>query len=111
MHTCGLLTAPVTTTSENAERIAVILEALAAESRGLLIPAYYDITLKTKYVRDAESVEMLDIIFENRVYDVGDIYGFGTLSSDWLFLTDSGKRDVVSLYEKKRKMIDKDIEN
>ncbi|HHX53778.1 MAG TPA: hypothetical protein GX704_02605 [Clostridiales bacterium] len=110
VHTCGLLTAPVTTTSENAERIAVILEALAAESRGLLIPAYYDITLKTKYVRDAESVEMLDIIFENRVYDVGDIYGFGTLSSDWLFLTDSGKRDVVSLYEKKRKMIDKDIE-
>lgn len=63
----------------NLERTGVILEALNAESLYTLTPAYYDITLKSKSARDEESAEMLDIIFASRVYDLGNMYGWGSV--------------------------------
>lgn len=51
-----------------------IIEALCAESRKNLVPAYYEVALKTKYSRDEESVQMLDLIFDGVVYDFGLIY-------------------------------------
>lgn len=59
-------------TNTNLEMTGVILEALACESYNVVIPAYYDVALKVKYTRDEESAEMLDIIFENRIFDFGD---------------------------------------
>lgn len=44
------------------EMSAVITTALNAESYKIVVPAYYDIALKTKYSRDDESAKMLDII-------------------------------------------------
>ena len=49
-----------------------MLEALACEYASNVIPAYYEIALKTKAARDEESQGMLDIIFNNRVIDLGD---------------------------------------
>ena len=49
-----------------------VLEAMASESHTGVIPAYYDITLRTKVTRDAESEAMLDLIFADRVFDWGD---------------------------------------
>ena len=46
-----------------------------------VIPAYYDVQLKTKIARDDESSEMLDIIFAGRKYDLGSIYDWGGLTS------------------------------
>ena len=54
--------------------VGAIIEALTCESKNTVIPAYYDVALKTKYVRDEASVDMLNIIFENRIYDLGDTY-------------------------------------
>ena len=39
--------------------------------------AYIDRALTYKYLRDEESADMLDIIFDNRVYEVVDIYKWG----------------------------------
>ncbi|MDD4773623.1 MAG: hypothetical protein PHZ09_08455, partial [Eubacteriales bacterium] len=33
---------------------------------------YYEVSLRTKFTRDEESLYMLDIIFSNRVFDWGD---------------------------------------
>ena len=60
-------------------RTGIIIEALSAESLNELTPAYYDITLKTKLSRDNESAEMLDLIFENRVFDIGAMYNWGNV--------------------------------
>ena len=51
-----------------------ITEALAAESYKQVIPAFYEKALGTKYVRDEESREMLDIILSDARYDFGYIY-------------------------------------
>jgi hypothetical protein len=55
------------------ERTSIVLEAIAAESRNIVIPAFKEINLKTKQARDNESAEMLDIIFNNRFADMGDV--------------------------------------
>jgi len=108
VHTCGLITIPVI--YDNPEKAGLILEALAAESKYTLQPAYYDIALKTKGARDDESAAMLDIIVNQRVYDFGDIFGFGDFASTWLQLTRSGNQDIASLYEKNEKKINKAID-
>ena len=62
----------------NLEMTGKIVEALAAESHKTLVPAYYEVALKTKYSRDEESVRMLDLIFEGVVYDFGLLYAIPT---------------------------------
>jgi hypothetical protein len=69
---------PKTVTDQ--QRVGVILEAMAAKSMQLLRPAYYDIALNGKYLRDEESIGMLDIIIKERVYDLGLAYGFGGIT-------------------------------
>lgn len=64
-------------TAGDTERTGILLEALNAESLYTLTPAYYEVTLKSKSARDEESAEMLDIIFASRVYDLGNMYGWG----------------------------------
>ncbi|MGI6202278.1 MAG: extracellular solute-binding protein [Eubacteriales bacterium] len=97
-------------TSANLERTGIIIEALSAESMYLLTPAYYEISLKTKYARDDESQEMLDIIFASTVYDLGNIFDWGgvfTLPSN---LTESGSTDFASRYAKIEKAAVKAME-
>ena len=53
--------------SEHA-KIGMITEALNAYSREYVIPAIYEVTLKTKTSRDERSVEMLDLILDSREY-------------------------------------------
>ena len=62
----------VPVTNQNLDRTGTILEALSAESRKLVIPAYYDVALGLKYLRDEGSLRMLDVILENKIYDICD---------------------------------------
>ncbi|MCL2775969.1 MAG: extracellular solute-binding protein [Oscillospiraceae bacterium] len=87
--------------ADNLERVSIILEALSAESRYTLQPAYYDVTLQRKYARDNESQEMLDIIFNSRIYDIGAVYSFGNVFLDFITLSKTYNKDFVSYYEKK----------
>jgi hypothetical protein len=61
-------------TVEDLEFVGIITEALNAESYKKVIPAYYDVALKVKLTRDEESVEMLDMIMDSRVFDFGYVY-------------------------------------
>ena len=67
-----LLCIPIYCGEESLERTSIILEALAAESARSVIPVYYDKSLKTKHTRDDESAEIIDLLFETRVFDFGD---------------------------------------
>lgn len=58
------------------EFVGTIVEALAAESSKKVIPAFYDVTLKGKSVRDDESKEMIDLIRSGVRYDFANIYAY-----------------------------------
>lgn len=96
--------------SSDPDRTSIILEALAAESRYTLQPAYYDIALTRKYARDEESEEMLDIIFSTRVYDIGAVYSFGDIFLNYIMLARTGQRNLTSFYERHSARMQRDID-
>ena len=54
--------------------MGLIVENYAILSSRYVKPAYYDVTLTFKNIQDAQSKQMLDIIFQNRVYDMALYY-------------------------------------
>ncbi|MCL2096308.1 MAG: hypothetical protein FWH10_05310 [Oscillospiraceae bacterium] len=68
----SLFCVPITV--QNLEMTGVITEALCVESYKKVIPAFYEIALKTKHARDDESSEMIDIIRNGLTFDFGKIY-------------------------------------
>lgn len=68
---------PITLTQH--ELAGAVTEAMACASLNEVIPVYYDVVLKSKYTRDANSTAMLDLIYGNRFYDLGDTLFCGTI--------------------------------
>ena len=68
------LAIPKSISDEDLEFTGIITEALNAESFKTVYPAYYETALKTKYTYDDESVKMLDMIVNSRVFDFGFVY-------------------------------------
>ncbi|MCL1792386.1 MAG: hypothetical protein FWG34_00800 [Oscillospiraceae bacterium] len=79
----------------------VILDAMAYLSTKNITPIFFDVTMSQKRLRNEESIEMLKIVKDSVLYDVGTAYGW---SSDlYVAIRDSldkGKNTVVSLIEK-----------
>ncbi len=90
-----LLIMPITV--EDRERTGAITEALCAIGSRDVIPAFYDISLKTKSTRDNESEEMIDIISDSIVYDLGYVSG-GTFQSIGRDLSKTSSHDFASTY-------------
>ncbi|MBQ9819646.1 MAG: hypothetical protein IJM60_05135, partial [Bacteroidales bacterium] len=84
-----------------------ILEALAAKSREILRPAYYEVALSLKYLRDEESITMLDLVIDNRAYELEHAFSFGASSAVESIVL-SGK-DPSSTFASQKKVIDKMI--
>ena len=95
---------------EDPARTGAILEALAAESMYTLLPAYYDIALKGKYVRDEESEEMLDLIFSSKVFDLGWIYQIGGYNENIMNQLRQMRKEFVSMYERGLGRAERDME-
>ncbi len=92
-------------TVSDPEMVSMVIEALAAYGYNKVLPAFYEITLMGKTSRDNESAEMLDIIKNSRVYDIG--YWNSKLGGVFYthfhpFLKDdmAGNRDFASWYAK-----------
>ena len=94
----------------DASRTGAVIEALAAESLYTLKPAFYDISLKGKMVRDEESEEMLDLIFDSKIYDLGWLYQIGGYNERIMDQLRSFKSDFASMYDKNEGKAIKDID-
>jgi len=92
------------------DRAGMILEDLSAESKYTLTPAYYDLNLGTKFIRDNESSEMLDIIFSSRLYEIGEIYAFGGFAGMILRYPSTYKTEFASAFAKVEAKMQTDIE-
>lgn len=86
-------------TNSEPEKAGLILEAMAYYSVDTLTAAYYDNALHTRYIRDEESGEMLDIIFATRVYDLGFISNVGGLGKLMENMFSKKKTNFASEYE------------
>ena len=94
----NLFLVPITCAAS--ECVSVVLEALCAEGYREVIPAYYEVALQTKYTRDDLSVQMLDIIKEGRVFDIGYYYCGGALGSTGYNLWKEADHNFATFYAK-----------
>jgi len=88
----------------------IVLEDMSCESVYIITPAYYEISLQGKLLRDNESSEMLDIILSTRLYDVGASYQIGTYNERIMDMFRNNTTDFASMYKKFEKIALKDVE-
>ena len=91
---------PTSLSQDEQDFAAFVLEAMAAESRNMLVPAYYTIALEGKFMRDEESKDMLDIILRTRRYDLGYVANWGSIYSGYLTSVRRGSNDFASIWER-----------
>ena len=98
-------------TNPDPERTGMILDAICGFSNETLRVALYDILFGAKFVRDEESVEMLDIIFVSKMYDWAvDFSWGGSFQSLYNGIYTSGQNNFVSQTQKMMKVINKSLE-
>lgn len=77
-HDSGSTFSVTSSTSDNDRQlIGQVFSAMALLSYQYVKPAFYDVTLRTRMAQDPDSPEMLDIVFQNRVYDMAFYFDFG----------------------------------
>ncbi len=91
----SLLVMPITV--PDPDKSGKIIEALCAVGNKEVIPAFYDVSLKTKFSRDYESEQMIDIIRESLIYDIGYISG-GVFQGAGEALARQSNPDFASYY-------------
>ena len=93
----------------NPEFSAYMIEAMCCLAKNTITPAYYEVTLKHRDSKDAESEEMLDhYIFNHVSYDPGMVFGFGlTYLMNSLYTNKS--TDIVSKLDANRSSIETTI--
>ncbi|MBO4792439.1 MAG: hypothetical protein J5592_09120 [Clostridia bacterium] len=111
-YVCVMNDAVVVCIPSNAdpEKSSLILSALGRESMTTLTPAFYDLVLTYRYMRNAESIEMLDIILASvRPKNLGDILEWGTLMSRLTTLVSKGSTDFASEFATGSKIAETEI--
>ncbi len=94
-----------TTNMDKLDATIYLMEALGYYSKNTpgdtsVTNAYYEITLKLQSVGSSDDEEMLDLVFNNRLYDIGAIYDWGdTLLGVYSRVMSSGSNNFISHYE------------
>ena len=94
----------------NANEIGAVIEALSYYGRYILLPAYYEINLQTKIVRDEESAGMLDIIYDTSSFDLGFVYDFSSICSIFDSCVSKGENTLASAYAAKEEAVNRQID-
>ena len=85
-------------TNDDLSRTGLILDALSFESKRDVLPLYYNQTISQKGLRDEDSIEMLDLINDTRMTEVGKIFGITTALVDSVSTAiREGNKEVASI--------------
>ncbi|MBQ8579047.1 MAG: extracellular solute-binding protein [Clostridia bacterium] len=94
---------------DDTERTGLMLEALATGAYDMITPSLFEVVTKSKYARDEESADMVDLIIRNRVFDPVYIYqfpGYGCVDGQ----LKAKSREIASKYESNLKSATKQME-
>jgi hypothetical protein len=92
------------------ERTGILLEALSYESYKSVLPWYYEVLMTKKNVRDEQSGEMLELIYNTRAFDFAYVYDNFTLSFAFQYQSEANNPDLASYYARQEKAINKTME-
>ena len=75
-----------------------------------VLPWYYDVLMTKKNVRDEQSGEMLELIYNTRAFDFAYVYDNFTLSFAFQYQSEANNPDLASYYARQEKAINKTME-
>lgn len=94
--------------------VSAVMEAMAADSYRHVTPAYYDLVLNGKYIRDPDTAEMLDIAMGGIKIDFGWIHTYSlnscsqTLLREFLYTKQSA--NFASTYKRLEKILNRSMD-
>ena len=94
---------------EKVQMLGAVLEALALENYKSVVPTYYEVALKGRYLEDSESWRMLDMIYENVKVDAGVLYtkNLGSIHQTPRNMIEAGRNTVSSQIKAFARQIEK----
>ncbi len=102
-----------TVKDDRLQMMGAFLECMAEESYRTLVPTYYELALKTKYVSDEESGQMLDMIYRSVYIDAGVLYtkSINSIHQQLRTAVTSENNTIASMFKAQAKVIDKLLTN
>ena len=99
-------------TATNTELIGMVLEDMSYVSMRDVKPAYIDVLLQGKFLRDEESLVTLEIMFDSYYSDIGFMTGSSgiTILDELRNIVSGENKNYVSRIEKKIKGYTKNLE-
>ncbi len=102
-------------TNLNMDRTGMIVEAMGAGGYRRVQPAYTESVMKARYATDKDSVEMLDIIFGNRMLSGGYLYfgenqGRFIMTHEYMWKEGNSNANVVSFLETNKNLAQERID-
>ena len=91
-----LLCVPVTNT--RLEMTGHVLDALGFYSQQYVTNEFIDTTVRTKSLRDDDSAEMLELVLDNKVWDMGQVYNWGKINSEFQNLGNKNNTNFASMW-------------
>jgi len=91
--------------SPDLANLGIFLEEYAYYGHQYIRPVFYETLLQRKIARDEESLDMLELVFNNLIYDTGNIGNYGNTSYDIVVnLPSNYNSDVASFIERRREV-------
>ena len=103
-----LLTVPIT--NNDLENTGLFAEAFTYQGHTNIRPQFYDVMLQRKVARDDESEEMLDFIFNNIFFDIGEAYDFGGVYGTFNGMGCTNNTNIASWLERNTPRIERAID-
>jgi len=103
----------IPTTNNDTERAGIILDAMAYLSTRDVRPIFFEKVMEQKRLRNEESVDMLHIIRDSLIYDIGGVYGWTANITDAVVgpLDTSRPVNVASILERQIPISQRNMDN
>ena len=98
-------------TAGDPSKVAAAIELLSYYSYYNVYPDFYDVVIQGRGTRDAESKEMLEIIFNSRTYDLGLLYDPNSVSDAILRYPINNDTNIASFLASWEDRLDSAIDN
>ncbi len=98
----------VPVSASNLDRVGEIMEYMAWLSNDTVLPAYYEVNLKDKKIRDARASEMLDLIKNSRFYVISSLIGVNVVDA---IVNGFIEGNIASAYDSKKSSFETKLED
>lgn len=105
------LAIPSTLKDDRMDLVGAYMEYAACQSYRNVIPVYYEMAIKDKYLNDTESAEMLDMIYENIYIDAGVLYtkSLDSIHQKLRDIVKSKSNNTTSIFKTLARVVDKKL--